>query len=55
MVKEKEKRFPTFAWLVLVFGVIWLLQELKFIKFDVPWLPIIVIVVSVGMIINHNL
>jgi len=55
MVSNKKKHFPTFAWLILIFGVVWLLQDLRIIKFNVPWLPIIVIVVAVGMIINHNL
>ncbi len=52
MVKQ-TKRFPTFAWLILVIGVLWFLGELNVIAFNVPWLPIVVIVLAIGMILNH--
>ena len=48
-----KKKFPTFAVLVLIAGIIWLLSELKIINIDVPWLPLIVIVLSLGWIISH--
>jgi len=48
-----RKRFPTFAFLVLVVGIIWLLTELGLVRIDIPWLPIVVIVLSLGWILNH--
>jgi len=47
-----RKRFPTFAVTLLVFSVIWLLSDLKLITIDVPWIPVILIVVSLAMIFN---
>lgn len=48
-----KRSFPTFAFLVLVAGVMWLLTELKVITIDIPWLPIVVIVLALGWIVNH--
>lgn len=48
------KRFPTFAWILLVVGILWLLNELGTISIDIPWIPIIVIVIALGMIINKT-
>jgi len=48
-----EKRFPTFAALVLVFAVLWLLSELEVITVDIPWWPVILIIISLGWIANH--
>jgi len=49
-----RKKFPTFAFLVLIIGIIWLFSELGVISANIPWLPIIVIILSLGWIINHN-
>ena len=48
-----KKSFPTFAFLVLVAGVIWLLTEIGILTIDIPWLPIVVIILALGWIINH--
>jgi hypothetical protein len=48
-----KNRFPTFGFLLLVFGVLWLLSDLNVIKVDVPWWPVLLIVISIGWIINH--
>jgi len=45
--------FPTFAALLLIIGVLWLLSELKMITIDIPWWPVIVVVVAIGLIVNH--
>lgn len=47
------KRFPTFWVIVLVFGIIWLLSELGFIDVNVPWLPLIIVVIALGAIFNR--
>ena len=47
--------FPTFAVIILVFAVIWFLSELGYIAGDrVPWLPIIIGIIAIGMIIKHT-
>lgn len=45
-----NKGFPTFAVIVLLIGVWWLLHDLGVIAFEVPWFPIILIVVAIGWI-----
>ena len=46
--------FPTFALVVLVIGILWLLNDLKIFSFEIPWLPVVLIVVAIGWIIKHN-
>ncbi|MBD3249096.1 hypothetical protein GF336_03560 [Candidatus Woesearchaeota archaeon] len=47
-----RKRFPTFAVIVLVIGIIWLLGEMGMITIDIPWIPVIVIIIALGWIVN---
>ncbi|MDP7520824.1 MAG: hypothetical protein QF567_01165 [Candidatus Pacearchaeota archaeon] len=51
---KESKRFPTFAWFLLIVGVLWLLTDLNVITIDIPWIPIIVIVIAIGWIRNKN-
>ena len=44
--------FPTFAVLLLVVGILWLLSDLKVITITIPWWPVIVIVLELGWIVN---
>ena len=57
MVKEIQRRhggrFPTFVFLLLVVAVLWLLIELEVIVTKIPWIPIIVIVILLGWMINR--
>jgi len=53
MFKKKNKRFPTFWVIVLVFAVFWALDELKILVINIPWLPVILIIIAVGAIVNH--
>ncbi len=52
--KESEyRRFPTFAVVLLVIGLVWLLNDLNVISVDVPWIPLVIVVVAAGMIFNR--
>ena len=51
----RGKGFPTFATLLLVVGVLWLLGELGVFKAEIPWWPVVLIVVAVGWIVDHFL
>jgi hypothetical protein len=54
MKKEKENGvFPTFALVILLIGVFWLLNDLNVLKVNVPWIPIVIIVVAIGWIVDH--
>jgi hypothetical protein len=50
---KKKKKFPTLAVILLVLGLIWLLSSLNLITFNIPWIPVILIIVAIGMIINR--
>ena len=54
-VSTRRFRFPTLALGLLAVGVIWLLNDLDVISIDIPWVPIIVIIIAVGMIFNKFL
>jgi hypothetical protein len=46
-------RFPTFAFVVLILGLLWLAVERHWITIPIPWLPLIVVVVAAGWIVNN--
>jgi len=48
-----NKRFPTFAVILLVLSGLWALNEIEVIKMEVPWIPIILIIVTIGWIIDY--
>jgi len=48
-----KKGFPTFAVVVLVLAVLWLLEEIGILAIDVPWLPVILIIIAIGWIFNN--
>jgi len=48
-----KRKFPTLAVILLVVGIIWLLTSLGKLAVDIPWIPIIVIIVAMGMIFNR--
>lgn len=48
-----KKKFPTLAVILLVVGVIWLLSAVNIITIDLPWIPIILIIVAIGLIVNR--
>lgn len=45
--------FPTFAVSLLVIGVLWLLAELGYIVINIPWIPIVLIIIAIGIIVNN--
>jgi len=48
-----KKRFPTFAVIVLVLAIFWLLGDLNILNVNIPWIPVILIIVAVGWIVSH--
>ena len=45
--------FPTFAVIILVLGILWLLEGIGAINADIPWFPVILIIFALGLIFNH--
>lgn len=48
------KKFPTFAVILLLIGIAWLLSELRILTISIPWVPVIIIVIAIGMIVNKT-
>ena len=48
-----KNKFPTFAVILLVLGILWVINSLGYIVVDIPWLPLILIIVAIGMIANR--
>jgi len=50
MVKNK---FPVLALIILIFAIVWFFSEWYGVYVDVPWLPLMLIVVAIGWIFNR--
>ena len=50
----KKGKFPTFAVILLVVALIWIISELGYISVNIPWLPIIIAIIALGMIVNKH-
>jgi len=48
-----KKGFPTFAVVLLVLAVLWILSDIGIITFTVPWFPIILAIIALGWIIDN--
>jgi uncharacterized membrane protein len=48
-----RKKFPVLAVILLIFAVVWLMSDLGYWSIDIPWIPVILIVVAIGWIINR--
>ena len=54
LFKKSKAKFPTLAVILLVTGVIWFMNEMNILPWkNLPWIPVVLIVVAVGMIINR--
>jgi len=49
----RKRTFPTLALGLLIVGLIWLLNDLNIISINIPWVPVVVIIIAVGMIFNR--
>jgi len=49
----RTNRFPTLAVTLLIVGVFWLLEDLNVFTINIPWIPIALIAVSIGVIFNR--
>jgi hypothetical protein len=48
-----KNKFPILWTLLLIFGIIWFVNETFYVNINLPWLPIILIVIAIGMIANR--
>ena len=49
----KKKSFPTFAVIVFVLAILWILGETGVIVVNVPWFPVIIAIIALGWIVNN--
>jgi hypothetical protein len=47
-----KKKFPMLAVILLVVALLWLLTDLQVISINIPWIPLILIIIALGMIVN---
>jgi hypothetical protein len=48
-----KRKFPTLGFILLAWATVWLTSDLGYVKLDIPFLPIALIVVAIGMIYNR--
>jgi hypothetical protein len=49
----RRNKFPALAVILLIFAIVWLLSDLKVFVIDLPWVPVILIIVAIAMIFNR--
>ncbi len=53
MARRRRKRFPYLGVILLVFSTLWLLRETDVVESHIPWFPVVLIIIAVGLIINR--
>ncbi|HNZ51784.1 MAG TPA: hypothetical protein PLT60_00215 [Candidatus Pacearchaeota archaeon] len=48
-----RRRFPVLGFIILIFATLWLLREMDIIDLYVPWLPVVLIIIAIGIIFNR--
>lgn len=48
----KKEIFPTISIIILVTGILWLINELEILKIDIPWFPVVLIIIGIAGIIE---
>lgn len=48
-----KKRFPTLAVIILIFAIVWALSDLGYFTLNIPWIPVILAIIAIGMIANR--
>ena len=52
--RRSKPKFPTFAVILLVVGIVWFMNEMNILPWkNLPWIPLVLIIVAFGMIINR--
>jgi hypothetical protein len=48
-----KTKFPVLAVVLLLFAIAWILSELGMLMINIPWIPVVLAVIAIGMIINR--
>jgi hypothetical protein len=50
--ERRERTFPTLGFIILLFASLWLFREMDIVDIRLPWIPVILIIISIGMIFD---
>lgn len=53
--RRLKRKFPVLGFIILIFASLWLLREIKVVDIRLPWLPVVLIIIAIGMIFNRLL
>jgi len=48
-----KSKFPVLAIILLVFALVWLFNELGYFSLNLPWIPVVLAIIAIGMIFNR--
>jgi len=48
-----KRRFPVLAVILLLFALTWIFNDLGYISINIPWIPVIIAVIAIGIIVNR--
>jgi len=48
-----KKRFPVMAVILLLFALTWIMNDLGYWSINLPWIPIVLAIVAIGIIVNR--
>ena len=48
-----KTKFPVLAVILLVVAIAWASTELGVLTINIPWIPVILAIIAIGMIINR--
>jgi len=46
-------KFPVLAVILLLFAIVWIFTDLGYLNIDIPWIPVILAVIAIGLIIDR--
>jgi len=52
-MRHDRPKFPALAVILLIFSLIWLFSELGYFHINVPWIPVILVIIAIGMVFNR--
>ena len=51
--KNTRKKFPILGFIILIFASLWLLREINVVDIKLPFLPVLLILIAMGIIFNR--
>jgi hypothetical protein len=52
-MSKTTSKFPVLAVILLVFAIVWFSSEMGYWKINVPWVPVVLAIIAIGMIFNR--